>query len=49
MENEEKKLTAAVNVKQNYVAMSVPGVIIQIFTSNLVAFFMHIHNVQLIM
>jgi hypothetical protein len=48
MENEEKQFTGALNVKQNCVWMGVSRAITQISTSNLVAFFMHIQDVQLI-
>jgi hypothetical protein len=47
MENEEKHFTGAVNVKQAYVWMRVSRAIARISTSDLINFFMHIQDVQL--
>jgi hypothetical protein len=48
MDNKEKQFTGAVDVKQNCLWMGVSRAITQIPTSNLVAFFMKMQDVQLI-
>jgi hypothetical protein len=48
MDNKEKQFTGAMDVKQNCVWMRVSRSDTQIPTSNLVAFFMQMHDVQLI-
>jgi hypothetical protein len=48
MDNKEKQFTGAVDVKQNCVWIGVSRAVTQISTSNLVAFFMQMQDVQLI-
>jgi hypothetical protein len=48
MDNKEKQFAGAVNVKQNCICMGVSRAVTQISTSNLVAFFMQMKDVQLI-
>jgi hypothetical protein len=44
MENKEKQFIGAVTVKQNCIWMGVPRALTKIYTSTLVAFFMHIFS-----